>query len=88
MIKRTANVIVAFFILLDEIACFLWLAPLYIFGLADNCTGRQLISAYVGRAAINGNRWALYAEQVVNFIIFWQNDHCRKCARAYAGQAD
>lgn len=88
MINRIFDVFKAFLILIDEIACFIWLAPLYIVGLADKCTGRQLISSYVGRAAINCMPWALRAEKVINFLIFWQSDHCRRAARHYAGQAD
>lgn len=90
MIERLLVIAGALLFLLDTVVCFLWIAALYLVGLADRPTGRQLISAYVGRAAINGWRWALRAEKVVNWIMqpFDGPDHCRRCALRYAGFAD
>lgn len=83
MIKRIKDVLFAWAIVLDIIACTLWLSPLYLFKLADRPTGRQIISAYVGAAAINGTRWRLIAEKIINTIFFWDEDHCRKCYYKY-----
>jgi hypothetical protein len=90
MISRLGQVAIALLLLLDGIACFLWLAPLYLVGLADRPSGHQLISAYVGRAAMNGRAWALRTERIINRIMapLTGPDHCRRAARHYAGFAD
>lgn len=86
MIIRLGYVLLAFALLLDGVACFFWLAPLYLVGLADRPSGHQLISAYVGRAAINGQAWALRTEAAIDDIFGPQ--HCLRAARHYAGFAD
>ncbi|MBB5985939.1 hypothetical protein [Sphingobium lignivorans] len=86
MIRRIGHVMIAALIVLDIIACFVWLAPLYLLGLASRPNGRQLISAYTGRAAINGHRWALRLERVIDRVL--GKGHCRQTAEAYAGFAD
>ena len=63
--------------MLDVIACTLWLSPLYLLGLADKPTGRELISSYVGRCAISGAAWALIAEQIIDALFWWDEAHCR-----------
>lgn len=68
---------------IDIVLCTLWLTPLYIFGLSDRPTGRQLISSYVGQAAINGHRWSIIPERIINTLFFWEPNHCRSCARRY-----
>lgn len=45
----------------------------------------ETISSRVGRNAIQGDRWALVAEFVINLLFFWMKDengnrdHCRSC---------
>lgn len=58
----------AVLIMLDVIACTLWLVPLYLLGLADKPTGRQLISGYVGGALVSGWRWAIPAAAVIDAL--------------------
>ena len=70
MLKRLKDVLFTWAIVLDIIACTLWLSPLYLVKLADRPTGRQVISAYVGAAAINGMKWALFAEKLINTLFF------------------
>lgn len=77
VLQRLAHIMLAWLILLDVIACTAWLSPLYLIGLADRPTGRDLISAYVGRCAISGAPWALIAEDVINALFWWDDDHCR-----------
>lgn len=36
------------------------------------------ISGRVGYAAIQGKRWALIMEKIINTLFFFQEDHCRK----------
>lgn len=86
MIRRVAHVLRAALIVLDIIACFLWLAPLYMVGLASRPTGRQLISAYVGRAAINRQRWALTVEKIIDSVV--GAGHCRTTSINLKGVAD
>lgn len=83
MIYRIAYVLRASFRLLDIIACFLWLAPLYIVGLADRPTGRQTISGYVGKAAFNGHRWGKRAAAVIDWLAIQVGDGPDHCHRAY-----
>lgn len=86
MIRRFGHVLRALLIVLDIIACFLWLAPLYLMGLASRPTGRQLISAYTGRAAINGNAWALRLEKIIDALL--GKGHCRATSLNLKGVAD
>lgn len=86
LLGRIGHVIQALLILIDIAACFLWLAPLYLVGLADRPTGRQMISAYVGRAMINGHRWARIAAKVIDAVM--GKSHCLLMANRYAGFAD
>ena len=51
--------------------------------LANALTGGQAMnsfSARTGAAAIQGKRWALVAERVINAVLFSRN-HCREHAR-------
>lgn len=86
LFARLGHVGKAFLLLLDAAACFVWLAPLYIVGLSNRPTGQQLISAYTGRAALNGMGWALRLERVIDALL--GAGHCRACAKRYAGFAD
>lgn len=91
MIRRLLQVLGALLMVIDIIACFLWLAVLYPFGLSARPNGHQMISAYVGRAAINGRVWARRVEGVIDWIFETLGngpDHCRRAARHYAGFAD
>ena len=85
-LRRFGHVLRALLILTDIVLCFCWLAPLYLVGLADRPTGRQLISAYVGRARINGHRWARAAAAVIDALL--GRGHCVHIATRYAGFAD
>ena len=64
----------ALLIALDVLVCTLWLAPLHLFGLADQPTGRQMISGYVGKAAFNGHRWARLPERLIDAL--FGEGHC------------
>ncbi|MCB4861982.1 hypothetical protein K7W03_20530 [Sphingobium sp. PNB] len=68
---------------LDILACALWLAPLYVVGLADCPTGRQMISSYVGQAANNGHRWAIIAASVIDHLARLLGDDPRHCERSF-----
>lgn len=86
LLIRLGHVLRALLILFDIVLCFCWLAPLYLVGLADRPTGRQLISAYVGRAMLNGHRWARIAAAVIDRLL--GKGHCVDVATRYAGFAD
>jgi len=68
---------------LDILACTLWLAPLYVLGLADRPSGRQMISSYVGKAAFNGHYWAIALEHIIDFGAEALGDKPGHCLRAY-----
>lgn len=85
-LRRIGHVIQGMLILIDIAACFAWIAPLYLVGLADRPTGRQMISCYVGRALINGHRWARIAARVIDAVM--GKSHCLLMANRYAGFAD
>lgn len=85
-IRRLGHVIQALLIVVDIVVCWAWIAPLYLFDLADRPTGRQMISCYVGRAAINGHRWARIAAKVIDAVM--GKSHCLLMANRYAGFAD
>jgi hypothetical protein len=65
---------------LDENA-FVWLAgPKYVLLGGERPSPRETISSKVGRSAEAGKRWALIAEQVINWLAFrlaGQVNHCR-----------
>ena len=68
---------------IDILFCTIWLAPLYVVGLADRPSGRQMISSYVGKAASNGHYWAIAAEDVIDGIAQALGDRPGHCLRAY-----
>jgi hypothetical protein len=74
MLARLKESGFAFLIAFDVVACTVWLAPLYVFKLAERPTGRQLISGYVGRARANGHRWAIPAAAVIDTLL--GDGHC------------
>jgi hypothetical protein len=91
MTKRFLEVVVALLIAGDIFICTLWLGTLYIFGLADRPTGRQLISSYVGKALTNGHRWAVRAAAVIDkgaMLLGDRPDHCARAYRHYKGLDD
>jgi len=88
MIRRAGQSLWALLKALDILACTLWLAPLYVFGLADKPTGRRMISSYVGEAAANGHRWARRAAAVIDYAAIALGDaqgHCDRAYRHYRG---
>ena len=88
MLKRVSISMMAVLRSLDILACTLWLAPLYIVGLADRPTGRMMISSYVGKAASNGHRWAIVVASVIDraaMILGDKPDHCWRAYLAYRG---
>lgn len=85
-LRRIGHVVHGLLIVIDIAVCFVWLAPLYLVGLAGRPTGRQMISSYVGRALINGHRWARVAARVIDAVM--GKSHCLAMANRYAGFAD
>ena len=84
MINRLKVATIALLKAIDILACTIWLAPLYVVNLADKPSGRQMISSYVGKAMVNGHRWA----RVVGAVIDWVFQHLfgdrpDHCVRAY-----
>lgn len=51
MSARLGTAVMALLKAIDILACTIWLAPLYVVGLADKPTGRRMISSYIGEAA-------------------------------------
>lgn len=83
MKARLATAGIALLIALDVLLCTLWLAPLYVVGLASKPTGRQLISGYVGKARLNGQGWARVAGGVIDWIFARLGDGPDHCGRVY-----
>ena len=81
--NRLGHVVRGALRLSDIVACFLWIAPLYLVCLADRPTGRQLISGYVGKAAHNGHKWGTRAAAVIDWLAMWVGDGPDHCRRAY-----
>lgn len=81
--SRLADVIWAWLRVLDIVACTAWLSPLYLVGLASRPTGTQMISVYVGKAALNGVRWGVRAAGVIDRLAEWVGDEPNHCIRAY-----
>lgn len=75
---RLWHVFVALLILLDGLICFFWRAPLYLVCLTEKPYAFDLVSGFVGRAAINGHRWAHRWESVIDAI--FGKGHCRRVA--------
>lgn len=83
MIGRLGDSAWALLKALDILACTLWLAPLYVVGLADRPSGRQMISSYVGKAAANGHRWAVIVGWLIDYGAVALGDAPQHCDRAY-----
>ena len=75
-------------VLLDIVAAFLIFWPLYLVGLVDDRPGNGLtISAYCGRSALMGKRWAKMASAVIDqlfLVLTSQSDHCAKAYTRWA----
>lgn len=88
MIGRTKVAFWALLRALDILACTLWLAPLYVVNLADRPSGRQMISSYIGKAAVSGRRWAMIASSVIDraaMLLGDKPDHCLRAFLHYRG---
>jgi hypothetical protein len=83
MINRLGQSVIALIKALDILACTIWLAPLYVLGLADKPTGRRMVSSYIGKAAANGHRWARIAAAVIDYGAVTLGDAPEHCGRAY-----
>lgn len=83
MTARLGHSVLALLIALDVLLCALWLAPLYLVGLASRPTGRQLISGYVGKARLNGHRWARLAGAAIDWLFARLGDGPDHCTRVY-----
>ena len=83
MIARLKAAALAVLKALDILLCTLWLAPLYVFGLADKPSGRQMISSYVGKAEVNGHKWATIAGFLIDAGACLLGDKPGHCERAY-----
>lgn len=83
MRARFAIALLALLRALDILACTLWLAPLYLVGLADRPSGRQMISSYVGKAAANEHRWGRWTAAIIDQMAIWLGDQPDHCRRAY-----
>jgi len=93
-VRRALGILRGLLMLADIMLCFAWLAPLYLIGgerWAARPNGHQMVSAYIGRAAINGHRWARRAARIIDWTferLGDRPDHCARAARHYAGFAD
>lgn len=88
MIARIGHVLRSGLILADIALCWAWLSALYFLSprFAARPNGHQMISAYVGRALLNGHRWARIAARVIDAVM--GKSHCALMANKYAGFAD
>lgn len=67
----------------DIFACAWWISVLYVVGLADRPTGREMISSYIGEAAFNGHRWAKIASSIIDYAAVKLGDKPNHCFRAF-----
>lgn len=82
-IQKLGHVALAVLRVTDIVLCLLWLSPLYLIGLADRPTGRQLISGYVGKAAHHGHKWAVPVARWIDWLACKLGDEKEHCRRAY-----
>jgi len=78
---RVGQAAAALIIGIDIVLTAIVLGLLYPFGLSEKPNGRQTWSGYVGRCAESGARWALVWERVINTLLWWDDDHCRRVWR-------
>ena len=83
VIRRAGHCVLPLLRAIDLLACTVWLSLLYPFGLADRPTGRETISAYVGRAAFNGTRWGRRTARMIDWAALRLGDGPGHCFRAY-----
>lgn len=83
MPRRLQDIAWAWLRVLDIVLCTAWLSPLYLVGLASRPTGTQMISVYVGKAALNRVPWGLRAARVIDRLSEWLGDAPNHCIRAY-----
>lgn len=84
MINRLKVATIALLKAIDILACTMWLAPLYVVNLADRPSGRQMISSYVGKAMVNGHRWAMVVGTAIDWVFeTFFGDKPDHCVRAY-----
>lgn len=83
MMTRSKYAVMALLRAIDILICAVWLAPLYMVGLASRPTGREMISTYVGEAAHNGHRWAYRAAAAIDWFFVLIGDKPDHCYRAF-----
>lgn len=86
MIRRIGHSLFALLKAMDIMACAIWLAVLYPVGLSARPSGREMISSYIGEAAINGHRWAARAQTCIDWgavKLGDKPDHCYRAFRNY-----
>lgn len=75
-------------VLLDIVAAFCLFWPLYLLSVVDDRPGNGLtISAYCGRNALMGRRWARIASALIDRLfraLTSQRDHCAKAYTRWA----
>lgn len=84
MTARLKAVLWAWLRAFDILLCTAWLSPLYLIGLASKPTGTQMISVYVGHAALDGVAWGLRAARLIDRAAVWLGGEPEHCVRAYA----
>jgi hypothetical protein len=81
--KKLARGILAILRAIDILVCAIWLTALYPFGLSCRPTGYETISAYVGRADLNGHRWARLAAIAIDWGAEVLGDGPNHCYRSW-----
>lgn len=88
MTRRLLESIAALLRAINILCATLWLSPLYVLGLADRPSGRQMISCYVGKAMTNGWAWARVVGGLIDrgaILLGDRPDHCIRAYRHYRG---
>lgn len=88
MIRRLGEAVLALLRATDIWFCAWWLAPLYVLGLADKPSGRQMISSYIGKGQMHGWRWARIAGGLIDRAAQLLGDKPAHCIRAYRHYKD
>jgi hypothetical protein len=83
MIGRLLESLIAILRATDIWLCTWWLAPLYVLGLADKPSGRQMISSYIGKGQVYGRAWARIAGGIIDRAAMLLGDKPNHCLRAY-----
>lgn len=90
--RRLRNVVQQLLVSIDQLAQVVLVGVAYLLHLTEVCpSADETISSYVGRGAIDGRRWALIAERVIDrlFVLLGEAPgHCRRNVEtAFLGQA-